>query len=92
MRDGADEVIFHNGRFTTLDRSLPRAQAVLVREGRFAAVGDAAEIERQAAPGARRVDLGGRAAIPGLLVRSILRCHPSTADDFLGAAACACWI
>ena len=66
MPEAAGEVIFHNGRFTTLDRGLPRAEAVLVREGRFAAVGDAAEIERQAAAGARRIDLEARAAIPGL--------------------------
>jgi hypothetical protein len=31
MPEAAAEVIFHNGRFTKLDRSLPRADAVLVR-------------------------------------------------------------
>jgi hypothetical protein len=66
MPEAAAETIFFNGRFTTLDRGQPRADAVLVRDGRFAAVGSAADIERQAPPDALRVDLQGRPAIPGL--------------------------
>ncbi len=40
------------------------AEAVLVRDGCVAAVGTLAEVEDAAPPGVRRVDLGGRVAIP----------------------------
>ncbi|MBB5693757.1 amidohydrolase [Muricoccus pecuniae] len=40
------------------------AEALLVQDGRVAAVGPAEEVERAAPNGARRVDLAGRVAIP----------------------------
>ncbi|UFN50015.1 amidohydrolase [Roseomonas sp. OT10] len=40
------------------------AEALLVRDGRVAAVGTAAEVEAAAGPEARRIDLAGRVAIP----------------------------
>ncbi|MEJ1975259.1 MAG: amidohydrolase [Acetobacteraceae bacterium] len=40
------------------------AEAVLVRDGRVAAVGTQQDVEDAAPPGIRRVDLGGRVAIP----------------------------
>ena len=44
MTTATPDVIFHNGRITTLDRSRPRASAVAVKDGRFVAVGDDAEV------------------------------------------------
>ena len=50
MTTATPDVIFHNGRITTLDRSRPRASAVAVKDGRFVAVGDDAECWRWPAP------------------------------------------
>ena len=60
------EILFTNGRFVTLDSRVPYADAVLVRDGLIAAVGDAAETAAKAADGHETVDLGGRLAVPGL--------------------------
>ena len=51
------DVIFHNGRITTLDRAKPLASAVAIKDGRFVAVGTDAEVMALAGPGTRRVDL-----------------------------------
>jgi len=60
------DAIFTNGRFTTLDPQQPHASAVAVAGGRFVAVGSDHEITALATERTRRVDLLGRAAIPGL--------------------------
>lgn len=60
------DVIFHNGRITTLDRAKPLASAVAIKDGRFVAVGTDAEVMALAGPGTRRVDLKQRSALPGL--------------------------
>ncbi|RCG29616.1 amidohydrolase [Sphaerisporangium album] len=55
-------------------RSTPRfAEAVLVRDGRIAAVGDEDEVLRRARPGHETVDLGGRLLTPGFVDAHI---HP----------------
>jgi predicted amidohydrolase YtcJ len=61
------DIILHNGRITTLDRSNPAPQAVAITAGRFSAVGDSAEILPSAGPGTRVIDLGGKRLIPGLI-------------------------
>jgi predicted amidohydrolase YtcJ len=63
----APDWILHGGRFTTLDPARPAATAVAIADGRFLAVGDDTEVLRLAGPATRRLDLGGRAAIPGLI-------------------------
>lgn len=45
---------------------LPRAEAVAIRSGRIMATGKAAEIEALVGPQTRRIDLGGRFAMPGI--------------------------
>jgi hypothetical protein len=62
----APDAIFHNGRITTLDPAKPQATAVAVKNGRFTAVGDDAEIVPLKGPGTKVVDLNRRVAIPGL--------------------------
>lgn len=57
--------IFWNASFLTQDPRAPTAEAVAVREGRIVAVGSLDSIENLAGPGTERVDLGGRAVIPG---------------------------
>jgi predicted amidohydrolase YtcJ len=49
---------------TTCDPARPRAEAVLVREGRFARVGSRRACEDEARPGAQRIEAGG--AVAGL--------------------------
>lgn len=59
--------VFMNARFITMDEAQPTAEAVLVRDGRFAAVGAAQDVLAQAGPEAEIVDLGGTAAYPGMI-------------------------
>lgn len=53
------------GTILTMNEAQPRAEALLVRGERVAAVGPLADVAPLAAPGAVRVDLGGRALLPG---------------------------
>jgi predicted amidohydrolase YtcJ len=60
-------LILRGGKVTTLDAFRPDATAVAIVDGRFAAVGDDAEIMRLGGAETRVVDLGGRRVIPGLM-------------------------
>ncbi|MEJ8812712.1 amidohydrolase [Variovorax ureilyticus] len=64
---GSPDLILHNGRFTTLDRANPTATAVAIAEGRFIQVGSDREVLALAGPQTRRIDLGGRSVLPGLI-------------------------
>lgn len=61
------DLIFVNGRVLTVDQTDRVVQAVGISGNRIVAVGTNAEVERAAAPNARRIDLAGRAVTPGLL-------------------------
>src|SRR6266478_1373531 len=65
--NGTTDLILFNGRITTLNRQNPEASAVLVRDGRFAAVGRDRDVVPLGDPKAKRIDLGGRRVIPGLI-------------------------
>ena len=67
------DVIFVNGKFTTLSSTTPQAQAVAVKDGRFLAVGSRAEVEKIAGTAGMVVDLEGRRVVPGLIDA---HCHP----------------
>ena len=56
-----------NGRVRTLNPAQPHATAVAVAAGVIAAVGDDAEIRQQCGPATEVIDLGGAAAVPGLI-------------------------
>jgi predicted amidohydrolase YtcJ len=60
------DLILTNGRFHTLDRSNPQADAVAIAGGRFVAVGDAADVMRHRGDATRVIDLDGHTVIPGL--------------------------
>ncbi len=60
------DLILTNGRFHTLDRSNPQAAAVAIADGRFVAVGDAADVMRHRGDATRVIDLDGHTVIPGL--------------------------
>ncbi|WP_431275581.1 amidohydrolase [Variovorax ureilyticus] len=64
---GTPDLILHNGRFTTLDRANPTASAVAIAEGRFIQVGGDRDVLALAGPQTRRIDLGGRSVLPGLI-------------------------
>jgi len=61
------DLILHNGRITTLDRSNPSATAVAIADGRFVAVGSDADVMRLAGRATQVVDLAGRPVLPGLI-------------------------
>ena len=63
----APDMILHNGRITTLDRSNPNPEAVAITAGRFSAVGESRDILPTAGPQTKVIDLGGRRLIPGLI-------------------------
>ena len=64
--DITPNVILMNGRIATQDERRSFAQAVVIQDGRFAAVGANEEIMAHRAARTEIIDLGGRTAIPGL--------------------------
>jgi predicted amidohydrolase YtcJ len=65
MNPATPDLVLHGGHITTLDRANPVASAVAIRDGRFTAVGDDAEIVPLAGPNTRRIDLKDRSVLPG---------------------------
>jgi predicted amidohydrolase YtcJ len=63
---GKAELILLNGKFHTVDRENPVAEAVAIRDGKFLAVGTQAEVMEYHSDGSKVVDLKGSTAIPGL--------------------------
>jgi predicted amidohydrolase YtcJ len=70
------DLVLINGNFWTVNPHQPRAQAVAIANGRFFAVGTNDEITALAAPGAKRIDLGGKTVLPGFIDG---HCHPAQA-------------
>jgi len=63
----APDLILTNGKIMTVAERFSIAQAVAVRGDRIVAVGTDQEVVRLARPNTRRIDLRGRAVIPGLI-------------------------
>jgi predicted amidohydrolase YtcJ len=61
------DVVLHNGRFTTLDRAKPTANAVAIKDGRFLRVGSREDVMPLAGSSTRVIDLQGRPVLPGLI-------------------------
>jgi len=61
------DVVLTNGKIITVDNKFTIAQAVAIRGDRFVAVGSNADINKLAGANTRRIDLGGKAVIPGLI-------------------------
>ena len=59
------DLILHGGKIITFDRSSRSAQAISVRSGHIAAVGDDAALLKDAASTTRLIDLKGRSVLPG---------------------------
>jgi hypothetical protein len=64
---GAPDLVLSNGKIITVDERFTIAQAVAIRGDTVLAVGTNQEMGRLAGPNTRRVDLHGRAVIPGLI-------------------------
>ncbi|NPT45608.1 amidohydrolase family protein [Paraburkholderia sp. 1N] len=61
------DLILHNGRFTTLNRANPTASAIAIKDGKFTAVGDNADVMSLAGTATKVIDLKGRSVLPGLI-------------------------
>jgi predicted amidohydrolase YtcJ len=70
------DVIYYNAKIITMWEGRPRAQALAIRGNRFLAVGSNEDILKYAGHMTRRVDLGGRCVVPGLIDSHT---HPSGA-------------
>src|SRR6476619_477814 len=65
-RAGVD-LILTNGKIITVDEKFTIAQALAVRGNRIVAVGTNQQIAQMATTATRRIDLRGRAVVPGLI-------------------------
>jgi hypothetical protein len=63
----APDLILSNGKIITVDERFTIAQALAISGERIVAVGTNQDINRLAGPDTRRIDLGGKAVIPGLI-------------------------
>lgn len=61
------DIILTNGKIITVDDRFTVARAVAIRGDRIVAVGTDEEIAWLGGPSTRRIDLGGKAVIPGLI-------------------------
>ena len=84
------EELFYGGPILTMDRQ-QKAEALLMRGNRIAAVGCMAEVESAAAPDARRTNLHGSALLPAFIdphshlmgvASSLLRASLTEADSY----------
>jgi predicted amidohydrolase YtcJ len=78
------DLIVEDGVFVTMATEAEPADAMLIRDGRIAAIGPA-ETARAAAPGAEVVRLGGATVIPGLIDA---HCHVADIGYLAAAADC----
>src|SRR5271155_1562364 len=63
----APDLVLANGKIITVDERFTIAQAVAIKGDRIVAVGTNQEMARLAGTNTRRIDLMGRAVIPGLI-------------------------
>ncbi|WP_110597703.1 amidohydrolase [Salinicola lusitanus] len=65
--NASPDLILVNGRFTTLNPSQPRAEAVAIQSGRFSKVGSVSDVMALADASTQVIDLGGKPVLPGLI-------------------------
>lgn len=63
----AVDLVMYNGRVITLDGASTIAEAIGAAGDRIVVVGTSQAVRARATAGARQIDLGGRAVIPGLM-------------------------
>jgi predicted amidohydrolase YtcJ len=77
-------MLLYNAHVFTAEPNAPYAEAVAIRGDRIVAVGALESVERAAGQSARRVDLGGRFLMPGMLDA---HAHPIGSRKVLGGGA-----
>lgn len=63
----AADTLYFNANIHTMDAAQPRAEAMLVRDGKIDSLGPGEAIEQRAGANAERIDLQGRTVLPGLI-------------------------
>lgn len=61
------DLILENGKIVTVEKALPQAQAMAVKDGRILALGTTAAMRKHKGPKTEVIDLKGALAIPGLI-------------------------
>ena len=61
------DLVLLNSKITTLDRAKPEAQAIAIKDGRITSVGSDREIGALASAKTKKIELGGRRLVPGLI-------------------------
>lgn len=72
------DLIVVNARITTMDGSVPNAEALAVKNGRILAVGSNADIRNVAGPRTRVIDAAQMTVYPGFID---CHCHPSGVSE-----------
>src|SRR2546422_4817471 len=78
---GEPDLIVINGRVLTSDASLPRAEALAVKNGRFVAVGSTSDVRNLATARTPIVDAQRMTVVPGFIDA---HCHPSGVEELYG--------
>ncbi|MGE0131771.1 MAG: amidohydrolase [Blastocatellales bacterium] len=63
----AADTIYFNGKIVTMWEAHPVVEAAAIRGNRFLAVGSNVEVLKTAGPQTKKIDLGGRTVLPGLI-------------------------
>jgi hypothetical protein len=79
------ELIITDAVIVTMAQETGNAEALLVRDGRIAAVGPAEAVRAAAGPGARQIRLDGAIVVPGLIDA---HCHVADIGYLAAAADC----
>ena len=79
--DEVADVIYTNGKIYTVDDSLPWAEAVAIKDGRFIAVGSSGDAAAVAGDSTEVIDLDGAFAMPGIQENHL---HPGSGGVTIG--------
>jgi predicted amidohydrolase YtcJ len=75
------DLVVTNARVLTMDPAMPRAEGFAVKDGRFLAIGSAADIRNITSSRTRVVDGAGMCVLPGF---TDAHCHPSGVNELFG--------
>ena len=77
------DLILHNGKILTVDKSFTIAQAIAITGNKITAVGSDQDVLKQAGANTVKIDLKGRTVIPVRLKRRMQGCVPRLRTDDL---------
>lgn len=61
------DLVLLGGRVLTMNDAVPRAEALAIRDGKIAAIGDSAHVASMIGPATEVVHLAGRSVVPGFI-------------------------